>query len=100
VSSHAYRTASRLKYSPKLKFPSISKNVWCRGDGPTFSRSLCLPLTRMHFCAVVARRYGRCSRPRNTSLNCTIPAFVKRSVGSPGGTSEALGTRVCPCASK
>ncbi len=30
----------------------------------------------------------------------TIPAFVKSSVGSPWGTSEALATRVCPFDSK
>src|SRR6266566_4569588 len=34
--------------------------------------------------------------PRNTSLNCTIPALVKRSVGSFAGTSGELGTCVCP----
>ena len=35
--------------SPNEKFPSISKNVWCRGVRPTISRSLCLPDTRRHF---------------------------------------------------
>ena len=52
--SHAYSIAFSLKYSPKLKFPSISKKVWCLVVNPTFSRSLCLPPTRKHFCEVVA----------------------------------------------
>jgi hypothetical protein len=54
----------------------------------------------MHFCEVVARRYGRCSFPRKTSLNWFIPAFVKRSVGSSDGTSDELGTMACPFFSK
>jgi hypothetical protein len=37
------------------KLPSISKNVWWRAVTPTFSRSLCLPLMRMHFWLEVAR---------------------------------------------
>ena len=40
----------RLEVVAEREVPSISKKVWCRRDGPTFSRSLCLPLTRMHFC--------------------------------------------------
>src|SRR6478609_2988423 len=51
----------------------------------------------MHFCEVVALRYGRVSLPRNVSLNWFIPAFVNSSVGSSPGTSEELGTMVCPC---
>ena len=47
---HAISMASFLKYSPKEKFPNISKNVWCLGVFPTFSRSLCLPPARKHFC--------------------------------------------------
>src|SRR3990170_4469325 len=74
----------------------MRKKVWCQGLGPTVSRSLCLPWTRMHFCSVAARRYGRRSRPRKASLNCTIPALVNNSVGSPAGTSDELGTTVCP----
>jgi hypothetical protein len=33
--------------------------------------------------------------PRKTLLNCTIPALVKRSVGSSAGTSEELGRISC-----
>src|SRR5215471_9207975 len=54
----------------------------------------------MHFWTDVARRYGRASRPRKTSLNGTMPALTNRSVGSPAGTSDALGTRVCARSSK
>ena len=61
-------------------------------EGPTFSRSLCFPPARMTFCDEVARLYGRFSLPRNTSLNCTIPALVKISVGSLAGTSDDEGT--------
>src|SRR5688572_937524 len=95
-SSQANGIASFLKYSPNEKFPSISKNVWCLSDGPTFSRSLCLPLTRMHFCEVAARVYERFSRPRNASLNWFMPALVKRSVGSSRGTSDELATTMWP----
>src|SRR6266699_2865475 len=91
---------SFLKQSPKEKLPSISKNVWWRLVKPTFSRSLCLPPARTHFCAVVALLYSRFSRPRNTSLNWFIPALVKSSVGSPWGTSDELRTRRCPLLSK
>src|SRR5688572_20936521 len=99
-SSQANGIASFLKYSPNEKFPSISKNVWWRKEGPTFSRSLCLPLTRMHFCVVVARLYARVSRPRNTSLNWFMPALVNNSVGSSCGTSDELGTMRWPFRSK
>src|SRR5713226_1839201 len=88
--------ASFLKYSPKLKLPSISKKVWWRLVKPTFSRSLCLPPARTHFCAVVAREYSRFSSPRNTSLNWFIPAFVNSRVASPCGTSDELRTRRWP----
>jgi hypothetical protein len=50
----------------------------------------------MHFCDVAARVYARFSRPRNTSLNWFMPAFVKRSVGSSPGTSGELGTTAWP----
>jgi hypothetical protein len=36
--------------------------------------------------------YSRVSRPVNTSLNWTMPAFVNSRVGSFAGTSELLGT--------
>src|SRR5689334_21342808 len=54
----------------------------------------------MHFCAVVARAYGRLSKPRNTSLNWFIPAFVNKSVGSSPGTTGLDATIVWPLLSK
>src|ERR1022692_3621529 len=54
----------------------------------------------MHFCDVVARVYGRLSKPRNTSLNWFIPAFVNSSVGSSPGTTGDEATMVWPLASK
>ena len=54
----------------------------------------------MHFCAVVAREYGRRSVPRNTSLNWFIPALVNSSVGSSPGTTGLDGTTVWPFDSK
>src|SRR6266404_4884965 len=92
--------AFSLKYSPKEKLPSISKKVWWRLVKPTFSRSLCLPPARTHFCAEVALSYSRFSRPRKTSLNWFMPALVKSRVGSPCGTSEELRTRRWPLPSK
>src|SRR5262245_60566119 len=50
----------------------------------------------MHFWLLVARRYGLFSRPVNTSLNWTIPAFTNKSVGSFAGTSDELLTISCP----
>jgi len=44
-----------LENNRRTKIASHSKNVWWRNDGPTLSRSLCLPLTRITFCDVVAR---------------------------------------------
>src|SRR6185436_11426533 len=63
-------------------------------------RSLCLPPARMHFCAVAARTYGRLSKPRNTSLNWFIPAFVNSSVGSSPGTTGLEATTVWPFCAK
>src|SRR5438046_7426168 len=54
----------------------------------------------MHFCAVAARVYGRLSKPRNTSLNWFIPAFVNSSVGSSPGTTGLEATTVWPLLSK
>src|SRR5262245_2448404 len=51
---------------------------------------------RMHFWLLVAREYARFSRPVNTSLNCTMPAFANISVGSFGGTRGPLATTSCP----
>jgi hypothetical protein len=41
-----------------------------------------------------------CPVPRNTSLNWFMPAFVKRSVGSPCGITGAPGTIRCPLSLK
>jgi len=54
----------------------------------------------MHFCEVVARRYGRLSKPRNTSLNWFMPALVNSSVGSSPGTTGLEATMVWPLLSK
>jgi hypothetical protein len=61
-----------------------------------------LPPARTHFCDVVARRFpsGGSSSPRNTFLNCTIPALVNRSVGSSPGTSDDDGRMTWACRSK
>ena len=42
----------------------LEERVVARGDGPTFSRSLCLPLTRMHFWLEVGPRVAAASRGR------------------------------------
>src|SRR4051812_35202681 len=54
----------------------------------------------MHFCDVVARVYGRLSKPRNTSLNWFMPAFVNSSVGSSPGTTGDEATMAWPFDSK
>src|SRR3978361_815036 len=54
----------------------------------------------MHFCDEVARVYGRLSKPRNTSLNWFMPAFVNSSVGSSPGTTGDEATMVWPFDSK
>ena len=51
----AWELLTEVYKLPKEKLPSISKKVWCRRVKPTFSRSLCLPPARTHFCDVVAR---------------------------------------------
>src|SRR3569832_2937163 len=80
--------------------PSISKIVRWRAVRPTFSRSLCLPPARTHFCDEVARGWGRRDCPVKTSLNCTMPTFVNSRVGSFEGTSDELATSSCPRALK
>ena len=47
--SRAQAHISLLKYSPKLKLPSISKKLRCRPVVPMMSMSL----VRTHFCTVV-----------------------------------------------
>src|SRR4029450_452151 len=54
----------------------------------------------MHFCEVVARVYGRLSKPRQTSLNWFIPALVNSSVGSSPGTTGLEATIWWPFDSK
>jgi hypothetical protein len=43
---------------------------------------------------VVAREYGRLSKPRNTSLNWFIPALVNSRVGSSPGITGLDDTMV------
>ena len=54
---------------------------------------------RTHFWIEVARGYGAGASPRKYGLNCTMPAFTNSRVGS-SRISEALGTLVCPAATK
>jgi len=49
----------------------------------------------MHFCTLVARGYGAGSSPVRYGMNGTMPATVKRRVGS-SLTREAEGTTVWP----
>jgi hypothetical protein len=49
----------------------------------------------MHFCTLVARGYGDGTSPVRYGMKGTIPATVKRSVGS-SLTSDADGTTVWP----
>ena len=42
------------------------------------------------------RLRGAAASPRKYGLNCTIPAVVSKSVGSPAGTSDELGTSRWP----
>src|SRR3972149_8418417 len=78
-----------------LKLPSISKKVRCLLS-PTASRSD----MRKHFWQVTRRGEGGVSIPRKEGLNWTIPALVKRRVGSSRGTREELGMTLCPLPSK
>ena len=58
-----------------------------------------MSVVRRHFCTVVARVKPRSRTPRNTGLNCTMPALVSSSEGS-SGTSEDDGQRRQPLLSK
>ena len=71
-----------------LKLPSIS-NIVTWVASPTSSMST----TLNDFCADVRRLFGGSDSPLKYGLNCTIPAFVSSSVGSPTGISEELATR-------
>jgi hypothetical protein len=76
--------------------PFIWKNVPCRDVLPTSSMSG----VRMHFCTLVARLYGGVRWPRKYGTNCTMPALMNSRFGSSMAGSGALGTTVCPFASK
>src|SRR6202000_194491 len=80
---------------PKLKLPSISKNVSWNDVTPTFSMS---PVRR-HFWQVAARVKLGSPRPMNSRLNWFIPAGVESTVGSLG-TSRSLGLRTQPFEAK
>jgi hypothetical protein len=67
----------------------------CRIVRPTFSMSV----VRKAFWAVVARGYGGSCCPRKYGLNWTIPAVVRRRLGS-FGIREEDGTRVWSFSSK
>jgi len=54
-----------------------------------------MSVVRKHFCTVTMRLEGGSASPMKYGLNGTMPALVKSSVGSPCGTSDALGT--CRC---
>ncbi len=78
----------------------LEERVVARGaTRPPRSRCAC-PATRRQRWQSTARLYERVSAPVSTSLNWTMPEFVKSSVWSPAGTSEALGTTSCPRSAK
>jgi hypothetical protein len=86
-----------LKYCPNEKLPSISKKVRCEPSSPTSSMSW----VRKHFCTVVSRGAGGCSRPRKNGISGCMPAdvnSVERS--SARGISDAEGRNVWPFDSK
>jgi hypothetical protein len=58
-----------------------------------------MSFVRMHFCTLVARGYGAGTRPVRYGTKGTMPATVKRSVGS-SLTSGAEGTTVWPRSAK
>ena len=56
---------------------------------------------RKHFCDVVVRGAGGCSRPRKNGICGCIPAVVSSVEWSPArGISGHEGSRWCPCSSK
>src|SRR5262249_16138870 len=90
MNSVAYAIAPSLKYWPKEKLPSISKNVRWYVSRPTSSMSG----VRKHFCTVVTSSAGGGSRPRKYGICGCIPAdvsSVERS--SARGISDADGRR-------
>ena len=52
------------------------------------------------FPLLTARRYGGVRWPRKNGTNCTMPALMNSRFGSSMAGSGALGTTVCPLASK
>src|ERR671937_1184483 len=77
------------------KLPSISKNVlWY--VSPTSARSV----VRKHFWIVTMRRAGGCFLPVKYGTSVSIPAVVNSRLGSSRGTSDALGSGLCPFDSK
>src|SRR5947208_292322 len=68
----------------------------CLAVCPTSSMSV----VRNDFCTDVARGAGGSARPRKYGMNCTMPAVVRSSPVSGGGTSEEEGARMWPRSSK
>ena len=66
------------------KLPSISKNVWWRLVKPTFSRSLCLPPARTHFCEVVARVVGALFEAKKDIFELVHPRVGEQQRGIVG----------------
>ena len=91
--------ARRLADGGEIWFDAEAEAIEEIDDRPTIHYQ-CHGEARALRCDVVARVYGRFSTPRNTSLNCTMPELTKSSVGSLPGTSDELGTCVCPLETK
>jgi len=58
-----------------------------------------MSVVRTHFCTVVARVKPRSLAPKNTGLNCTMPAVVSSNEGS-SGINDELGHLRQPLLSK
>ena len=67
---------------------------------PTSSKSLCLPLTRKHFCVSEIRGCTMGLFPKKRSLNGFMPALLNINVGSSLITIGAEGTISCPLEAK
>jgi len=61
-----------------------------------FSKSLCFPLTRKHFCVSATRGNFIGAFPKNKSLKGAIPLLLNIKVGSFLTTIGADGTISCP----
>ena len=87
------KEGARLVTGGEVPFRSLVANLAC-GEEPAWNRREKLILS-----ALAERRLRGAAgfaEPRNQSLNCTMPALVKSRVGSPWGTSGALGNGRCP----